>query len=303
MGTLYVVATPIGNLEDLSPRASRVLAEVNLIAAEDTRHTGRMLKRLSISTPLLSNHGFNERARVDRFLDALAGGDVALVTDSGTPAISDPGAILVQAAAAAGHRVVPIPGPSAVTAAVSASGLVEGPFVFLGFLPRGSTERAELLVRTLDFGVPLVLYESGPRMLKLAELLADMAPDRSVAVFRELTKLHEESIRSTAIDLPSRLASATMKGRICHRRGRWKRRANHRHGGRDCGSAGTGRAAVGDCARACQELGPSWLRALRAGHEIQAKSRRRLGRLERELSMMQQDALKDANSDQECPER
>jgi 16S rRNA (cytidine1402-2'-O)-methyltransferase len=209
---LFVVATPIGNLEDLSPRANRVLSEVSLIAAEDTRHTGLMLKRLGISTPLLSNHGFNERARLDRFLGALATGDVALVTDSGTPAVSDPGALLVRSAAAAGHAVVPIPGPSAVTAAVSASGLVEGSFLFLGFLPRGANDRGELLGRSLDCGMPLVIYESGPRIRKLAGLLANLAPNRSVVVFRELTKLHEESIRATAIELPARLASATLKG-------------------------------------------------------------------------------------------
>jgi len=212
LGTLYVVATPIGNLEDLSPRARRVLTEVDLIAAEDTRHTGAMLKRLEISTPLLSNHGFNERARVDRFLEALATGDVALVSDSGTPAISDPGTILVRAAAEAGLPVVPIPGPSAVVAAVSASGLVDGPFVFLGFLPRSGGERNAALDRGLATGIPLVIYESGPRIVKLAELLAEHAPQRAVAVFRELTKVHEEAIRATASDLPIRLASSTLKG-------------------------------------------------------------------------------------------
>lgn len=212
MGTLYVVATPIGNLEDLSPRARRVLAEVTLIAAEDTRHTGAMLKRIEVSTPLLSNHGFNERARVDRFLEALLSGDVALVSDSGTPAISDPGAILVRAAADAGFPVVPIPGPSAVVAAVSASGLVEGPFTFIGFLPRASGERHVVLSRALDHAIPFVLYESGPRVVRLAELLSELAPDRDVVVFRELTKLHEEAIRAAAAELPGALASATLKG-------------------------------------------------------------------------------------------
>lgn len=212
MSTLYVVATPIGNMEDLSPRAVRVLSEVALIAAEDTRHTGTMLKRLGIATPLLSNHGFNERARVQRFLDALDGGDVALVSDSGTPAISDPGAILVRAAADAGHRVVPIPGPSAVTAAVSASGLIDGPFAFLGFLPRPAGERAQVLARALNSGMPLVIYESGPRIVRLATELVDRAAERDVAVFRELTKLHEEAIRATFAELPARLETATLKG-------------------------------------------------------------------------------------------
>ncbi len=197
MGTLYVVATPIGNMEDLSPRALRVLGEVALIAVEDTRHTGAMLKRLGISTPMLSNHGFNERARVARFLEALGSGDVALVSDSGTPAISDPGSILVLAAADAGYPVVPIPGPSAAVAAVSASGLIDGPFLFLGFLPRTMGERTTTLTSGLASGVPIVLYESGPRILKLAELIGELAPKRAVVVFRELTKLHEEAIRAT----------------------------------------------------------------------------------------------------------
>src|SRR5262245_51365118 len=136
MGTLYVVATPIGNLEDISPRALRVLGGASLIAAEDTRHTGRLLARFGTDTPLLSYHAFNERARRDRLLDALANGDVALVSDAGTPGISDPGQTIVAAALAAGHTVSPIPGPSSLAAAVSASGLVHVPLTFLGFLPR-----------------------------------------------------------------------------------------------------------------------------------------------------------------------
>lgn len=212
MNALYVVATPIGNMEDLSPRALRTLAEVSLIAAEDTRHTGAMLKRLGIVTPMLSNHGFNERARVGKLLDALALGDVALVSDAGTPAISDPGTVLVRAAAEAGYRVIPIPGPSAVTAAVSASGLIDGPFTFLGFLPRSAGERSRMLQDALKSRIPLVLYESGNRVEALAILLHDYAPEREVVVFRELTKLHEEAIRATAQTLPPALASSTLKG-------------------------------------------------------------------------------------------
>ncbi|MCA9860205.1 MAG: 16S rRNA (cytidine(1402)-2'-O)-methyltransferase [Thermomicrobiales bacterium] len=212
MGTLFVVATPIGNLEDMSPRARRVLSEVSLIAAEDTRHTGMLLKRLGIDTPMLSNHGFNERARVDRFLVALEAGDVALVSDSGTPAISDPGSILVRAAADAGHRVVPVPGPSAVTAAISGSGLVDGPFIFLGFLPRSTGERRDALDRALRAALPLVIYESGPRMPRLARELGELASDRAVVVYRELTKLHEEAIRGPAAELPGLLERAIVKG-------------------------------------------------------------------------------------------
>lgn len=212
MGILYVVSTPIGNLEDLSPRARRILGEVSLIAAEDTRHTGSMLKRLGIETPLLSNHGFNERSRVARLLEALESGDVALVSDAGTPAVSDPGAIVVRAAADAGFTVTPIPGPSAVTAAVSASGLVDGPFLFLGFLPRPPGERARAMEAALSLGVPLVIYESGNRIERLGRLLESVAPNRDVVILRELTKLHEEAIRGTAADLPGLLANATIKG-------------------------------------------------------------------------------------------
>jgi 16S rRNA (cytidine1402-2'-O)-methyltransferase len=212
MGVLYIVATPIGNLEDLSPRARRILSDVSLVAAEDTRHTGSMLRRLGIATPLLSNHGFNERSRVERLLDALGAGDVALVSDAGTPAISDPGAILVRSAAAAGFEVIPIPGPSAVTAAVSASGLVDGPFLFVGFLPRAAGDRNKALLSALKTGIPLVIYESGNRIDPLSESLRSAAPSRDIAVFRELTKLHEQAIRSTASELPDLLAAVSHKG-------------------------------------------------------------------------------------------
>lgn len=212
MSILYVVATPIGNIEDLSARARRVLGAVSLIAAEDTRHTGILLKRLGISTPMVSNHGFNERARVQTLLDALSAGDVALVSDAGTPAISDPGAILVRAAAEAGHEVIPIPGPSAMTAAVSASGLVDGPFTFLGFLPRATGARHSALTSALRSRLPLVIYESANRMEGLARQLAELAPVRQVVVFRELTKLHEQALRETAANLPDLIATTVRKG-------------------------------------------------------------------------------------------
>ncbi len=212
MSVLYVVATPIGNMEDLSPRAERVLREVSLIAAEDTRHTGIMLKRLGIATPLVSNHGFNEQARLARLLDALSQGNVALVSDAGTPAISDPGAILVRAAAEAGHEVIPIPGASAVTAAVSASGLVDGAFAFLGFLPRSAGDREAALRNALSWGIPIVVFESDNRIESFSRQLAELAPERQIALFRELTKLHEETVRCAAADLPVRLADSVRKG-------------------------------------------------------------------------------------------
>src|SRR5215216_4025343 len=164
MGTLYVVATPIGNLEDLSPRAVRVLREVDLIAAEDTRHSRRLLTHFAITTPTVSYHEHNKRKRRELLLEALASGDVALITDAGTPAVSDPGSDLVTAALAAGHRVSPIPGPSALAAAVSASGLTDGPFLTLGFLPRERGERRRLIARAATAGFPLVIFES-PRRL------------------------------------------------------------------------------------------------------------------------------------------
>lgn len=212
MGTLFVVATPIGNMNDISRRAIQVLGEVDLIAAEDTRHTGRLLQRLGVRTPMVSYHEFNERQRVDRILEALESGSVALVTDAGTPGVSDPGAILVRAAADAGHSVVPVPGPSAAIAAVSASGLVDGPFTFVGFLPRQPNRRSEALAGMLGLGMPLVIFESGQRIVDLLISIANLSPDRDITVFRELTKLHETSYRGHAAALASEFGAAATKG-------------------------------------------------------------------------------------------
>jgi 16S rRNA (cytidine1402-2'-O)-methyltransferase len=192
MGTLYVVATPIGNLDDISARALRVLREVGLIAAEDTRHTGRLLRRFAIETPLISYHAFNERARRDRLLAALATGDVALVTDAGTPGIADPGADLVAAVSEAGFPVSPIPGPSSLAAAVSAAGLIDGPFLHLGFLQRKGEERRRLLGRAAVSGFALVLFEAPTRLVATLNDLLGVLGDRPAAIARELTKLHEE---------------------------------------------------------------------------------------------------------------
>src|SRR5688572_20901856 len=145
MGTLYLVATPIGNLEDMSPRAVRVLREASLIAAEDTRHTGKLLKHFEIKTPITSYFEHNKLNKLEFILEKLATGDVALVSDAGTPAVNDPGYELVKAALSAGHTVSPIPGPSAPIAALAASGLPTDSFLYLGYLPRKSGERRELL--------------------------------------------------------------------------------------------------------------------------------------------------------------
>ena len=192
MGTLFVVATPIGNLEDLTPRALRVLREVDVVAAEDTRHSRKLLSRFDIHTPLISYHAHNQRARREDILRALDRGDVALVTDAGTPAISDPGADIVAAAHTAGHRVTPIPGASALAAAVSAAGLIDGPFASLGFLPRKRDERRRIIARAAASGFPLVLFESARRVATTLAELEEALGDREAVLLRELTKVHEE---------------------------------------------------------------------------------------------------------------
>lgn len=209
-GVLYVVATPIGNLEDITRRAVRILAEVALIAAEDTRHTRKLLASLDIHTSLVSYYKGQEVSRARSVIEQLLrGDDVALVSDAGTPAISDPGAILVQQAIAAGIRVVPIPGPSAITSAVSVAGLGESPFLFMGFLPSKKGDRHRLL-RSLAGAVwPVVFYESPRRIIKALQDCLDVFGDRPVFLGRELTKLHEElfhaTISSVLADLGARL--------------------------------------------------------------------------------------------------
>ena len=195
MPTLYIVATPIGNLEDITLRAIRVLGEVGLIAAEDTRVTRKLLQRYDIHTPLTSYHEHNRHSKLPVLLDALSKKDVALVSDAGMPGINDPGDELVCAAAKAGVPVVPIPGPSAVTSAIAASGLpVEG-FVYLGFLPRRRIDRRRLLESLADEKRALLAFETPHRLRASLEDLAQIIGDRRVAVCRELTKLHEEIFR------------------------------------------------------------------------------------------------------------
>ena len=214
MGTLYVVATPIGNLQDMTPRAVEVLRSVAVIAAEDTRHTGRLLKTFEIATPMLSYHHHNRAQRAGQILRHLEVGDVALVSDAGTPAIADPGHDLVVAAIKAGHMVAPIPGASSLLAAVSASGLVPGPFVFAGFLPRGGSERQAMLGRAVTTGWPLVLFESPLRVVETLREVEAMAPGRDVVVARELTKLHEEFQRGTVVEMAGCLAESPPRGEV-----------------------------------------------------------------------------------------
>jgi 16S rRNA (cytidine1402-2'-O)-methyltransferase len=196
VSTLFVVATPIGNLEDVSARALRVLSEVTAIAAEDTRVTSRLLARYAIRKPMISYRAPVERRGLPRILDALDAGDVALVSDAGTPSVSDPGQQLVAAAWAAGHTVVPIPGPSSVTAALSIAGYGGLGFTFLGYLPRKPGEMRRLLG---GLGArPAVAFESPYRIRKSLALVAEVLPDRHITVTRELTKVHEEVLRGTA---------------------------------------------------------------------------------------------------------
>ena len=198
MGTLYVVATPIGNLDDITARALRVLGQVSLVAAEDTRRTGQLLHHFGLHTPLTSYFEHNKLGKLDEILSQLQSGDVALVSDAGTPNLSDPGYELVRAAIEAGYAVVPIPGASALLSALVASGLPTDAFTYLGFLPRKDSERRQLLASVAREPRTLVAYEAPHRLLEaLAEVEAALG-DRPVAVARELTKLHEEIFRGPA---------------------------------------------------------------------------------------------------------
>ena len=195
LGTLFVVATPIGNLEDVTLRALRILREVSVIAAEDTRRTSRLLQHYSISTPTISLHEHNERGKTPSLVERLTRGEsVALVSDAGTPVVSDPGAQLVAAAHAAGVRVEPIPGPSALLAAISSSGFGGDGFLFLGFPPSRAQQRRKWLSAVAGETRPLVLYEAPHRIRDTLEDLKAILGDRTVAMGRELTKAHEELV-------------------------------------------------------------------------------------------------------------
>jgi len=213
LSRLFVVATPIGNLEDVTGRAVRVLGEVGAIAAEDTRVTSRLLARYGIRKPLISYRAPVERRGLPRVMSALDEGDVALVSDAGTPTLSDPGQALVTAAWAAGHTVVPIPGASSVTAALSAAGYGGPGFTFLGYLPRKPGEMRRLLASLADDPRPAVAFDSPYRIPKSLALLAEVLPDRQVTLGRELTKLHEQVLRGTATEVAAALGDK-VKGEI-----------------------------------------------------------------------------------------
>jgi 16S rRNA (cytidine1402-2'-O)-methyltransferase len=213
--TLYVVATPLGNLRDISLRALDVLAQVDVIAAEDTRVTAKLLARHGIATPQLSVHAHNERRRAGEIVALLAAGkNVALVSDAGTPGISDPGAAVVRGVAAAGHAVVPIPGPSAVAAALSASGLTAAQWLFCGFLPATAAARRAAIVRLKDMPFALVFYEAPHRIAAtLDALVATLGRERQLVVARELTKRFESIHRGTLGEAPSWLAGDPHRAR------------------------------------------------------------------------------------------
>ena len=195
-GTLFVVATPIGNMEDITLRAIRTLKEVDLVAAEDTRHSRKLLSRYEVSTPLVSYHDHNKEKRTPELLKRLKEGtSIALVTDAGTPSISDPGHYIVREAIKQSLPVVPIPGASALIAALSVSGLATDSFVFIGFVPRRSAKRKQWLNQLRDEPRPLILYESPKRLLGLMQDVLDTMGDRHATIARELTKLHEEILR------------------------------------------------------------------------------------------------------------
>ena len=208
-GILYVVATPIGNLSEMSPRAVETLRNVDLIAAEDTRNTLKLLNHFEIKTPQTSNHKFNEEKTVDRLLSELREGkNIAVVSDAGTPCVNDPGFILVNKAAAEGITVLPVSGPCAAIAALSASGLPSDTFRFMGFFPREKKDALKITELIKDAGKDLyIFYESPMRIEETLSIIKDELPDAKIALFNDLTKAHERSYRGTPTEVFAELSS------------------------------------------------------------------------------------------------
>lgn len=211
---LYIVATPIGNLSDLSPRAAEVLAQADLIAVEDSRVTARLLRHIGVKRPMLPYHDHNAERVRPQLLDRMRDGAVALVSDAGTPLISDPGYKLVRDARAAGIAVVTIPGPSAVVAALTLAGLPTDRFLFLGFLPAKAGAKGAAIAEIAAVRATLVLYESGPRLAATLEALRQGLGDRGAAVAREISKRFEETVTGSLGELAARYAEAPPKGEI-----------------------------------------------------------------------------------------
>lgn len=215
MGTLYLVSTPIGNLEDFSPRGQRILREVSLIAAEDTRHSRKLLSHFQIDTPLVSYHDHSGGPRRAELLEALDSGDLALISDSGTPIVSDPGYDLVREAWGRGHAVRSVPGPSAVVAALAVAGIAPDMFLFLGYLPRQRKSRLDLLGQHASDPWTLVAFEVPHRIEQSMQDLGDVfGAEREVAVCRELTKMHEETLRGSIAEVRRKLHEDTVRGEI-----------------------------------------------------------------------------------------
>jgi 16S rRNA (cytidine1402-2'-O)-methyltransferase len=214
-GTLYIVSTPIGNREDITLRALRILKEVDLIAAEDTRHTGLLLKHFGIPTPLTSYFEGNELKKKGFILSQLRQGHrVALVSDAGTPGISDPGFRLIQIVIENQIPVVPIPGPSAVIAALSVSGLPTDAFLFRGFLPRKSKKKRDLLKQLEEVRETLIFYESPHRLSETLKDILDILGDREIVLTRELTKIYEEVLRGKVSEIQTQIGERKLKGEI-----------------------------------------------------------------------------------------
>jgi len=214
-GTLYIVSTPIGNLEDITLRAVRILKEVDLIAAEDTRHTGLLLRHFGIQKPLTSYFEGNELKKKEWILSRLNQGDrIALVSDAGTPGISDPGFRLIQVAIENLIPIVPIPGPSAVITALSVSGLPTDAFLFKGFLPHKSKKRKDLLKQLEETKETLIFYESPHRLNETLKDILDILGDREIVLTRELTKIYEEILRGKVSEIQHQLAEKKIKGEI-----------------------------------------------------------------------------------------
>lgn len=214
-GTLYVVSTPIGNLEDMTLRAIRILREVHVVAAEDTRHTRRLLSHFEIHTPLTSYHDFNKEEKAPVLIHRMAGGEsVALVSDAGTPTLSDPGYYLITQAIAALVQVSPVPGASALLAALAVSGLPTDAFLFEGFLPKKAGARKRRLTGLSEERRTLIFFESPYRILKTLGEIGEVLGERRVAVARELTKIHEEVLRGTVSELLARTEGRTLRGEI-----------------------------------------------------------------------------------------
>jgi 16S rRNA (cytidine1402-2'-O)-methyltransferase len=212
-GTLYIIATPIGNLEDITLRALRILKEVDLIAAEDTRHTRKLLTHYKIQTPTFSYYKEKEQSRSEKIIEKLlAGQDVGLVSDAGTPGISDPGSILVQKAVSENIRVEPIPGASSLSAALSVSGIADNSFVFLGFAPSRKKQRQDLLQSLVREKKHLVFFEAPHRLEKFLHDCLDILGNRHIIWGREITKIHEEFIRDTVTNLLDSIKNKNIKG-------------------------------------------------------------------------------------------